>query len=226
MKRLLAALVAVMAVAASMAVATTAGAQERDNPWFVDRYPASGLSEITEIRPNGRVAFTTPLGRVYGDAQHDFFVMTGGDLTGFCFEDPPRIHEMIGYRANGEFVMRTPAGGTTVATFVYPSSGTDFFTWAFGACEAFFTDGTPLPTAVASGYATLRINSNPSIPIWASETDQPTGFYRNRVNGTLTDAEGNLWEVATSVAFPLTGEEQGPPAFVRHDVSLTPQAAQ
>lgn len=225
MKKLLAALVAVMAVAATMALAGTAGAQEQDDPWFVDRFPAVGLSEINEVRPNGRVSFTTPLGRVYGDSSHDFFVMTGGDLTGLCFDEPPRSHELIGYRANGQFVMRTPSGGATVATFVYPSNGEDFFTWAFGACDAFFNDGTPLPTAVASGYATLRINSNPAIPIWAAPVDQPPGTYRNGVSGTLSDAEGNLWDLETRVVFPLTGQEQGPPAFVRHDVSLTPQAA-
>ena len=185
MKKVVATLVAVLTIAATMAIASSAGAQTQDNPWFVDRFPAEGLSEITEIRPNGRVAFTTPLGRVYGDSSHGFFVMTGGDLTSFCLDDAPRSDTLIGYRADGEFVMRTPAGGTDVATFVYVNPGVDdFFAWAFGACDAVANDGTPLPSPIASGIATMRINSNPEIPLWAATVDQPPGDYRNGVTGT------------------------------------------
>lgn len=222
--RVLAALVAVLVLGTTLAATSTAGAQEeRANPWFVDRFEPVGPAEILEVRENGRVAFEVPTGRFYGVSTHDFFVISGRDLTGFCLGDEPRSHTLIGFREDGEFVMRTPAGGIDVATYVYPIDGVDGLDFAFSACAAWEADGTPLPTPIASGFSTLRINSNPDIPFWATGPDQAPGFYRNGLTGTLTDADGNLWDLATFASFPLTGEEQGPPAFVRHDVSLTPQ---
>lgn len=222
--RALAALVAMLILGTTLAATSTAGAQEeRANPWFVDRFEPAGLGEILEVRENGRVAFQVPTGRIYGDETHDFFVITGGDLTNFCLGQPPRSHTLIGFREDGEFVMRTPAGGIDVATFVYPVDGINGIAFPITACEAWATDGTPLPTPIASGFSTLRINSNPEIPFWATGPSQADGFYRNGLTGTLTDAEGNLWDLSTAVRFTFTAADENPEDFVRHDVSLTPQ---
>ena len=149
------------------------------------------------------MAFSIPFARVYGDATHDFYVVTNGDLTDFCADEVPPLETLIGYREDGEFVMRTPPGGADVSTYAYvrPEGNDDIFEWIGQQCEAFFVDGTPLPTPVASGFTSLRVNTNPDIPFWASEVPI-AGFYRNGATGSLTDAEGNLWDLSTRAVFP------------------------
>lgn len=227
-KRKLVAIVAVVALCLGLGLTNTvAGAQERTNPWWLDRNPvAPELADqvkILEVRPNGRVSFEFPLSRFYGLAEHGMFVISGEDLLSFCAGNEPRGHELITYRANGQYVTKTPAGGLEVATYVYDTGGVEGFPWMLMACEAWAVDGTPPPTPVATGFTTLRIRSNPDAPLW-SAGDQPTGFYRNGLTGQVTDAAGVVHELRTFASFPLTGNEQGPPAFVRHEVSLTPVA--
>lgn len=217
-------IVAIVALTGLIAgTSATAGAQDRSNPWWVDRFPpvaGDGFSE-PELRENGRVSIQYPLLRFYGLAEHEMFVMTGMDLLSFCSGQAPQVQELITYREGGEFVQRTPAGGVEVPTYVYDTGPVDGFPWLLNNCEAWSVDGTPPPSPVASGFTTLRMNSNPDLPIWASG-DQATGFFRNGVTGVVTDSDGNEWDLLAFASFPLTGEEQGPPAFVRHDVELTP----
>ena len=221
MKRTLATLVAVVIVGGTLSIASVAGAQDQANPWFVDRFEPVGSAEITEVRTNGRVAFEIPTARVYGDASHDFWVLAGIDLMDVCLGNTEPAETLITYRENGRFVLRSPAGGIDVSTYVYPRTGDDVFAWFGEVCEGWAVDRTPLPAPVASGIATLRILSNPDVPTWSTEF-QPGGVFRNGVEGTLADADGNLWNVSTRVVFPFDPERQGPPEFVTHDVSLTP----
>lgn len=215
--------VAMMSVGLGVASASVAGAQV-SNPWFVDRFPvADGYGDdarILEVRPNGRVSFEIPIQHFYGLPFHDYGVVTGGDLLDFCTGDVPE-QELITYREDEQFVSRTGPGGIELPTYVYDKQGLDVLSFMIGACEASFTSGEPLPQPIASGFATLRERSNPDIPMWA-QVGQPTGFHRNGVTGIVADADGNQFDLSTFVSFPLTGQEQGPPDFVRHEVSLTP----
>lgn len=218
---------AALAVLAGMMAGTSAiaGAQAQSNPWWVDRFPPTAAEEFgdVELRENGRLSVQYPLVRFYGLAEHELFVLTGQDLLSFCAGHTPQSQELITYRADGEFVQRTPAGGSEIVTYVYDSGPIDGLPWLLNACSAWQEDGTPPPSPLATGFTTLRMNSNPNLPIWTSG-DQATGFFRNGVSGVVTDAAGSEWELRTFVSFPLTGEEQGPPAFVRHEVDLVPLA--
>ena len=169
------------------------------------------------------MSFEFPLSRFYGLAEHGMFVISGEDLLSFCAGNDPRGHELITYRAGGKFVTKTPAGGVELPTYVYDTGGIEGFPWMLMACEAWAVDGTPPPTPMATGFTTLRMRSNPDVPLW-SAGDQPTGFYRNGLTGQVTDADGVVYDLRTFASFPITGEEQGPPAFVRHEVSLTAAA--
>lgn len=223
------AIVALMALCLGLGLPSAmAGAQEQTNPWWLNRYPvASDLADqvqILEVRPNGRVSFEFPLSRFYGLAEHGMFVIAGEDLLSLCaWEYSPRGYELITYRAGGKFVTRTPVGGVELPTYVYDTGGMEGLSWAFMACDAWDADGTPPPTPMATGFTTLRIRSNPDVPLW-SAGDQPPGFYRNGLTGQVTDADGAVYDLRTFASFPLTGEEQGPPDFVRHEVSLTAAA--
>lgn len=224
-KRTLVAIVSLLGLVAGLiATSTMAGAQERENPWWVDRYPVapdlvSAIGEL-DVRPNGRVAFDFPLGRVYGLPVDGIFVVTGADLLTFCLGDELRSEQLITFRQNGRFVTKTPPGGLVVSTYVYDTGGVEGFTWMFTACEAWAADGTPPPSPIATGFTTLRIRSNPSVPLW-SAGDQPPGFYRNGLTGQVTGADGTVYDLHTFASFALTGEEQGPPDFVRHEVTMT-----
>ncbi len=215
--------VTLLTVGLGVAGSSSAGAQD-SNPWFVDRFEVADEygndARILEVRANGRVVFEIPILHFYGLPFHDYGVVTGGDLLDFCTGDVPE-QELITYRQDGQFVSRTGPGGLQMPTYVYDKQGLDVFSFMFGACEAWFNDGTPLPQPIASGFTTLRELSNPDVPLW-SQVGQPTGFHRNGVSGIVADADGNEFEVSTFVSFPLTGQEQGPPDFVRHEVSFTP----
>lgn len=204
----------------------TLAAQEQANPWWVDRFEvAPELAEhveILEVRPNGRVSFELPLTRFYGLAEHDFVVIANEDLLSFCIGDVEKSQELITYRAGGKFVTKTAPGGIELPTYVYATGGAiDGLDFMFNACDAWADDGIAPPAPTYSGFTTLRVNSNPDIPMWAS-ADQPTGVYRNGLRGVVSDSDGNQFDLSTFASFPLTGLEQGPPAFVRHEVAVTP----
>ncbi len=204
----------------------TLAAQEQENPWWVDRWEVApdwdGHAEILEVRPNGRVSFEFPMTRFYGLAEHDFVVIANEDLLSLCIGEIEKSQELVTYRAGGKFVTKTPPGGIELPTYVYATGGDiDGLDFMFAACDAWADDGIAPPAPTYSGFTTLRVNSNPDIPLWAS-FDQPAGFYRNGLQGVVSDSDGNMFDLSTFTSFPLTGLEQGPPAFVRHEVSVTP----
>jgi hypothetical protein len=179
--------------------------------------------EILEVRPNGRVSFEFPLSYFYGLAEHRLVAIAGEDLLSFCIGDVPKTHELVTYRASGQFVTTTAPGGIELPTYVYETGDVDGLPLMFGACEAWATDGIAPPAPLYSGFTTLRMRSNPDVPLWSS-VEQPTGHYRNGLRGVVSDSDGNQFDLSTFVSFPLTGLEQGPPDFVRHEVTVTPSA--
>ncbi len=210
----------------SVSSATVVAAQESANPWWLDRWEvAPELSDhvrIVEVRPNGRVSFEFPMSRAYGLADHGLAVIAGEDLLSFCTGelDLVKTVELVTYRSGGEFVTRTAPGGVELPTYVYESGPVDGLPWMFGVCEAWAVDGVAPPAPVYSGFTTLRMRSNPDLPFWAG--DQLTGHYRNGLQGVVSDSNGNQFDLSTFVNFPLTGLEQGPPDFVRHEVTVSP----
>ncbi|MFT7649255.1 MAG: hypothetical protein ACI8Y4_004016 [Candidatus Poriferisodalaceae bacterium] len=137
-------------------------AQDRENPWWVDRWD---------------------------------------DLLSFCSGDGEPTQELITYRAGGKFVARTAPGGIELPTYVYETGPVDGLPWMFGVCDAWANDGIAPPAPLYTGFTTLRVNSNPDIPMWAS-ADQPTGHYRNGLRGVVSDSDGNQFDLSTFVSFP------------------------
>jgi hypothetical protein len=218
------AIVALLAVASTVLVPGSVSAQDDSPvlPRWMEGFDLPDHVEIVSVGANGRVMMTSPLGRVYGEAGDGYAIIAGGDLLSVCADEAPRDQEGVMYRRNGQYVTTTKPGGVQIPTYVYKTDGGVFD--LFGeACEGWFENGTPIPTAFASGYLEVRATDwNPVTPgVFAEE--QPVGRYRNSVRGVVADAEGNTFDVFAFAGYRVLADG-GEPRFTRNEVSVTPTA--
>ena len=196
-KRLLG-LIASVAVLFSLIAVNPLGAQDEvPEPFWLQNepIPEGAPHSILEIGANGRVTATGPLARVYGEAGDGFALIAGGDLLDVCTSPYPREREMRVYRQGDGFVVRLGAAGQDMPMYLYETD-LDVFSLFDEACGGFFENGTPIPTAIASGIGNMRLFERPSELPWVTAGGpQPAGSYRNSVEATLLDAQGNIYEV-------------------------------
>ena len=215
-------IVAILTLLASVLVAVPAGADHEDP------VVPTGVTIIAE-RPNGKVIFDSPQVRVYDDqvrrdnAPAQWLAIGGWSLIDICTsEAPPPIARLMYYeRPNGVYIGRTFGGGVEMEVHVYKTDMNvpDFFD---SACGAFFGQGTPLPAAFASGFATMteRVGVR-DLSAWMDDsTPQPPGRYLNGLEGVVADADGNVYDLVTVADFRV--KANGAPDFDEISVTLTP----
>lgn len=221
-KRRLWGIVTVLSVAASLVLVAPAGADHEDV------VVPPGVTIIAE-RANGRVVFDSPQVRVYDDqvrsddAPAQWLAIGGWTLIDICTsEAPPPIARLMYYeRPNGIYIGKTFGGGVDMEVHVYKTDMNvpDFFD---SACGAFFGQGTPMPAAFASGFATLteRVRVR-DLSTWMDDsTPQPPGRYLNGLEGIVADADGNVYDLVTVADFRV--KANGAPDFDEISVTLTP----
>lgn len=113
--------VAVLALVVSILSVGSAGAQEQTVPKWLERNPVpeGAPFEIGDVGANGRVQFSGPLARVYGEAGDGYALIAGADMLSVCTDEVPPSKPGIAYRGDGHFVIRTAPGGEQVRTYLY-----------------------------------------------------------------------------------------------------------
>lgn len=222
--RVMLALAAVFALAAGLIVVQPVSAQDRSSPSWLDRNPIpadqSDQFEVNEVRPNGRVSVTQPFGRVYGSEGDGYALIVGDDMIGVCTGAPQVALDTVVYRADGSFVVRTEVGGAEVPMYLYETD-LDVFGFFGEVCGA-FAEGTPIPAPTAVGLGTFRVFERPTVVPWLWNGVQPVGQYRNSVEGTFADAQGNTFEVDAFAGFAVNEDLE--PQFNRLELNVTPTA--
>jgi hypothetical protein len=216
-------IVAILTLFASIVVAAPVGADHED----VVLPP--GVTIINE-RPNGKVIFESTQGRVYDDQVRSdgepaqWLAIGGGSLIDICVDTGfPPVPLLYLERPNGAYIGKTLAGGIEMEVHVYKTdlNVPDFFD---SACGGFFGQGTPMPAAFASGFATMtekvRVRD---LSAWMDDlTPQPPGRYLNGLEGVVADADGNAYDLVTVA--DLRVKANGAPLFNEISVNLTPKA--
>ena len=221
-KRRLWGIAAVLAMTASVVFVAPAGADHED-------VVVPPVVTIVAERANGKVVFDSPQVRVYDDqvrsdgAPAQWLAIGGWSLIDICTSvDPPPLARLMYYeRPNGVYIGKTFGGGVDMEVHVYKTDMNvpDFFD---SACGGFFGEGTPMPAAFASGFATLteRVRVR-DLSTWMDDaTPQPPGRYLNGLVGVVADADGNVYDLVTAADFRVTAN--GAPAFDEISVTLTP----
>ena len=222
--RRLLALFAILTLLGSTLIAAPAGAEHEDV-----EIPA----DVTLVvrRANGKVVVEFPQARVYDDigrtdgGQANWVAVGGGSMLDVCTsEDPPPLGREIFYeRPNGSYIGKTLPGGIQVEVHVYKTD-MEVFSYFDAVCGAFFEQGTPIPAAFASGFATLtekvRVRD---VSEWMNAmTPQPPGSYLNGLEGVVADADGNAYDLVTVADFRVTA--RGTYDFRESSVTMTPAA--
>ena len=198
--------VAVVATLFGLFTVSPLGAQDEvPEPFWLQNepIPEGAPHSIVDIGASGRVTATGPLARVYGEAGDGFALIAGGDLLDVCTSPYPREREMRVYRQGDSFVVRLGAGGQNMPMFLYETD-LGVFDLFDSACGGFFENGEPVPHAVASGIGTMKLFERPSELPWITQDGpQPSGIYRNSIEATLLDADGNTYEVDAAARFTV-----------------------
>ena len=211
LRRTAAVFVALSAIV-GLVVVSPAGAQDESDPIWLQRNPIPESEarqyEVLEVGPNGRALVSAPLGRVYGDVGDGYALIVGDDMLGICTDAPMIEIDTVVYRQPGSFVVRTqPGGATEIPMYLYevdPELGVfDFFGQV---CGGFAENGTPIPPPTAVGLGTFRVFEQPTVVPWLWDGVQPAGKYRNSVEGTFADVDGNTFDVDASARLRI-GED-------------------
>jgi len=215
-----------VAMMLGLAVVTPVGAQDTDQAlprWLVNNpIPEDQPFEVLEVRPNGRVLVSGPLGRVYGSAGDGYALIGTDDMLQVCLDPVASPEEFIVYRSNGTFVSRTGSQGIPIRAYLYETD-LAVFDYFDEVCTAFHEEGTPIPAPFASSIATLKAFERPSQPIW-NGVEQPPGIYRNSIAGVFADVDGNLFDVEGVARFEILEGVEGPPNFEQLTLEVTPTA--
>jgi len=213
--------VAILTLFASIVAAAPVGAEHED-------IVVPPVVTIIAERPNGKVVFESPQIRVYGDLVRrddepaQWLAIGGSSLIDVCLGDlAPTVPLLYIERPNGTYIGKTLAGGLEMEVHVYKTDMNvpDFFD---ASCGGFFGEGTPMPAAFASGFATMtekvRVRD---VATWMNDlTDQPRGRYLNGLEGVVADADGNAYDLVTVADFRV--KANGAPVFDEISVTLTP----
>lgn len=224
-KRLLGMIATIAVLIGALSVSPLGAQDEVPEPFWLQNepIPEGAPHSILDIGANGRVTATGPLARVYGEAGDGFALIAGGDLLDVCTSPYPREREMRVYRQGDGFVVRLGAGGQDLPMYLYETD-LDVFSLFDEACGGFFENGEPIPHAIASGVGTMKLFERQSqLPWIVGGGPQPAGIYRNSVEASLLDAQGNVYEVDAEARFTVE-TDGGAPDFEVLELNVTPPA--